>query len=80
MADVTVLPKPWLDSNTVRSLLFSMAFVLLGWATIGLTTGAWDWQMLGVSELGILTPFVKRLADPDVIAPFAFLNARNPRP
>lgn len=70
----------WLDSNTVRSLAGAELLLVLQWLTVALATDRWDWRALALGTIAILVPLVKRLADPDVVAPVAVLNRGNATP
>lgn len=72
--------KGWLDSNTIRHLTAALLLNVLGWALLALGTDVWDWKALAASSIAILVPFVRRLAQPDLDAPIAALNLRNPKP
>lgn len=71
--------KPWLDSSAVRYLLGSALGIVLTWVGDAVVRNAWDWRSLVLSLLPVLGFVVKRLMDPDVVAPLDALNASNPR-
>ncbi len=72
--------RSWLDSATIRHLSAALALNILTWALLSLGTDFWDWKALAASSISILIPFVRRLAQPDIEAPIALLNTRNPQP
>ena len=72
--------RNWLDSATVRHLGAALLLNVLTWCLLSLGTDVWDWKALVASSISILIPFVRRIAQPDLVAPVAALNARNPQP
>ena len=72
--------RSWLDSTTIRHLVAAFLLNLLGWAMLSLNSDLWDWKQLVATTIAILIPFVRRLAQPDLVAPIASLNRGNPKP
>lgn len=72
--------RGWLESETVRHLGAALLYWLLAWTSLGLVTDVWDWRSLAGGALSIVIPVVQRIAKPDLIAPVAWLNRRNPTP
>lgn len=72
--------RSWIDSATVRHLSAAILLNVLTWALLALGTNVWDWKSLAASTIAILIPFVRRLAQPDLVTGVPLLDARNPRP
>lgn len=72
--------RNWLDSATVRHLSAALVLNLLTWALLALSTDSWDWKALAASSIAILIPFVRRLAQPDLVTGVPILDAGNPKP
>jgi glucose dehydrogenase len=72
--------RNWLDSATVRHLAAAVLLNVLTWALLALGTDVWDWRSLAASTIAILIPFVRRLAQPDLVTGVPLLDARNPKP
>lgn len=72
--------RNWLDSATVRHLAAAVLLNVLTWALLALGTDAWDWKSLAASTIAILIPFVRRIAQPDLVTGVPVLDARNPQP
>jgi len=70
--------KSWLDSATVRHLAAALLLNVLTWALLALSTDAWDWKALVASTIAILIPFVRRIAQPDLVTGVPIFDARNP--
>lgn len=72
--------RSWLSSNTIRYLLLTWLGALLLQLVPMLQAHAIDWWALGAQAVATLAGVLVRMAQPDINAPVATLNRRNPQP
>lgn len=71
--------KQWLESNTVRYLFFTWLASLIAQFAAMLGNPPVNWKLLLVQALIALAGIVKRMVQPDVVAPLDILNRSNPK-
>ncbi len=75
-------PVPWYQSLKFRSYVGGWLSLIIGWLIENISTHrfdfeVWTWIAVTISSLTMLGAAVKDWANPNVIAPFAFLNTKN---